>query len=67
MAFGFEYDAAFCGGHRRTVERPESGGIASGEAGRRAGGCPVSRYRAILKHRYTDMVLGVMTEFGGGS
>jgi len=65
MAFGFEYDQAFVeatGGRWKGLDLAEAQ-VAQQAA---AQGMTVTRYRAILQHRYTD-ILGVVAEFEGGS
>jgi hypothetical protein len=65
MAFGFEYDSAFVGA---TGGRWKGLDLAEAQVAHQAAaqGMTVTRYRAILQHRYTD-ILGVVAEFEGGS
>ncbi len=58
IAFGFQYDAAFVqatGGHWKGLDLAEAQVARQAEAQ----GIPVARYRAVLQHRYSD-VLGVV-------
>lgn len=64
-AFGFEYDGAFLqatGGRWRGLDLAEAQ-VAQQAA---AEGMPVARYRAILRHRYSD-ILGVVAENEGAN
>jgi hypothetical protein len=64
IVFGFEYDSAFVraiGGRWKGLDLAEAQ-VAEQAASQ---GMPVSRYRAILQHRYTD-ILGVLAETEGG-
>lgn len=65
IAFGFDYDGAFLqavGGRWKGLDLAE-GQVAHQAA---AEGIPVNRYRAILQHRFTD-ILGVVADSEGGS
>jgi hypothetical protein len=65
IAFGFRYDAAFLqatGGRWKGLDLAEAQ-VALQAA---AQGIPVARYRALLQHRYSD-ILGVVAETQGGS
>ena len=64
-AFGFQYDAAFVqatGGHWKGLDAAE----AQVERQALAQGIPVTRYRAMLQHRYSD-ILGVAAVSEGGA
>jgi hypothetical protein len=65
MAFGFEYDSAFVGA---TGGRWKGLDLAEAQVAHQAAaqGMTVTHYRAILQHRYTD-ILGEVAEFEGGS
>jgi hypothetical protein len=58
IAFGFQYDAAFL---QATGGRWKGLDLAEAQVARRAEaqGIPVARYRAVLQHRYSD-ILGVV-------
>jgi hypothetical protein len=65
IAFGFGYDAAFV---RATGGRWKGLDLAEAQVSHQAAaeGVSVTRYRAILRHRYTD-ILGVIADSEGGS
>ena len=64
-AFGFEYDSAFT---KATGGRWKGLDLAEAQVARQAAlaGLPVARFRAILQHRYID-ILGVVGDSEGGS
>ena len=65
FVFGFEYDGAFVqatGGRWKGLDLAEAQVAAQAAAE----GISVTRYRAILQHRYSD-ILGVVAEYEGGS